>query len=150
MAVGLFVSLFTILWLGRRTFIDALTLLRILGLCCVAGAVVPFTWSGSRVGMERLEWFLLNVVGLGPLCLSLLLAINHYVHGPVRWVEGRIGQDLEVVLADGPYVRREVISADAFAFTDGEREEAVKDTFRAGVARGYLGYWSITNVEVVR
>lgn len=155
MALSIFIALFTLLWLGNRTLVDLLVLLRALAVCCVAGNVLPYAWSGLRLGMEKLEWFFFNLLSIGPLTVCLLLMVNHYVHGPVVWGEGRIGQAVTIEL---PWEMDEflavqnniTLSADFFAFTDEERDEAVGGRFRAGVAKGCLGYWSVTDVEVVR
>ncbi|MFT3884786.1 MAG: hypothetical protein QM724_04955 [Flavobacteriales bacterium] len=148
MAIGIFVSLFTVLWLGRRTFIPALDLVRVMALCCVVGTLVPYAISGLRLGMEKLEWFLFNVLAIGPLCVSFLLVVNHYVHGPVQWTEGHIGRILH--LAVGEERELHILQPDFFGFTDAEEQEALDGRFRVGVAKGCFGYWSVTDVEVVR
>jgi hypothetical protein len=149
MAIGLFVSLFTVLWLGRRTFVDALSLVRVMAMCCVAGTLIPYAHSGLRLGMEKLEWFLFNVVAIGPLCVSFLLVLNHYIHGPVRWTEGRIGRTVHVTVGDPGHEEQHALRSNFFGFTDTDEEEALDGRFRVGVAKGCFGYWSVTDVEVV-
>ncbi|MBS1583816.1 MAG: hypothetical protein JST66_16575 [Bacteroidetes bacterium] len=150
MAFGLFISLFTLLWLGRRTFIDALTLLRWMAVLCMVGTLLPYGWSGLRLGMEKLEWFLFNVLAIGPLGLSALLAINHYVHGPVQWREASLGNDIIVpVEQDGAVVEHRIPGQGFFYFPEEELDAATSGRYRVGVAKGCLGYWSITDAEVV-
>lgn len=150
MAVGLFVSLFTLLWLGRRTFIEPLTLLRWMAGLCIAGTLLPYGWSGLRLGMEKLEWFFFNVLAIGPLSISALLAVNHYVHGPVRWTEAPFGADLVISTEEGGVITEHRLSGrNDLYFSEEEQEASRSKRFRVGVARGCLGYWSITDVEVL-
>jgi hypothetical protein len=40
--------------------------------------------------MERLEWFLFNLLAVGPFVLSFLLWLNLLVHGEERTVHHRV------------------------------------------------------------
>ena len=150
MALGLFVSLFTLLWLGRRTFIDLPIALRWMAGLCTVGTLLPYGWSGLRLGMEKLEWLLFNVVAVGPLGLSAMLAINHYVHGPVRWSEAYLGSDITVTTEkDGFTIEHHVPGRNFFYFSEEELDTSESGRYRVGVAEGCFGYWSITDVEVM-
>lgn len=82
MAFGVFVALVSALTVVPWTLIDHGLLLRFfIGLCFV-GNLLPYARSGLRMGMERLEWFLFNLLAIGPLVTSALLWANYFGHGP--------------------------------------------------------------------
>jgi len=81
MAIGVFVGLLSALTVVPWTLIDHGLLLRFfIGLCFV-GNLLPYARSGLRMGMERLEWFLFNLLAIGPLVTCLLLWVNYIFHG---------------------------------------------------------------------
>jgi len=148
MALGLFVSLCTVIWMWGRTFISGDHLLRWLTLFCAIGCLLPYARSGLRMGMERLEWFFFNLVGVGPLMLSAYLTINHWVHGPVRFSEHQIRYAAEVVIGDGNEQRAATLPWGTFSFTDEELDANASHIYRVGVARGCFGYWSAVSAEL--
>lgn len=82
MALGVFVGLVSALTVVPWTLIDHGLLMRFfIGLCFV-GNLLPYARSGLRMGMERLEWFLFNLLAIGPLVTSALLWSNYIGHGP--------------------------------------------------------------------
>jgi hypothetical protein len=151
MAVGLVVFIVTF-WSGQLlTLITYSAMFRWLALFCMAGNVLPYAGSGLRLGMERLEWFLFNLLAVGPLLFSLLLWANYLLHGPP-----------ERLLLDGNWSRREVLAHwhEQGALPGGrpmehlrERltdEEAAKGYAMGpllGVAPGLLGYDVIVEWE---
>ncbi|MFZ1694667.1 MAG: hypothetical protein WAT74_15830, partial [Flavobacteriales bacterium] len=81
MAIGVFVGLLSALTVVPWTLIEHGLLLRFfIGLCFV-GNLLPYARSGLRMGMERLEWFLFNLLAIGPLVTCLLLWVNYIFHG---------------------------------------------------------------------
>ncbi|MBK7946532.1 MAG: hypothetical protein IPJ85_15095 [Flavobacteriales bacterium] len=83
MAIGVFVGLLSALTVVPWTLIEHGLLLRFfIGLCFV-GNLLPYARSGLRMGMERLEWFLFNLLAIGPLVTCSLLWANFIFHGPV-------------------------------------------------------------------
>lgn len=83
MGLGIFIGLVSFFTVVFRTLVEPMDLFRLfLGLCFV-GNLLPYRRSGLRLGMERLEWFLFNLLAVGPLGISLLLWLNLLVHGPV-------------------------------------------------------------------
>jgi hypothetical protein len=76
MALGLFAFIVTF-WAGQAvTFITFVELFRWLALFCFAGNLLPYMRSGLALGMERLEWFLFNLLAIGPLLFTVLLWTN--------------------------------------------------------------------------
>ncbi len=159
MAVGLFLFLFTF-WAGQLvTFITFTELFRALAFFCMAGNLLPYVRSGLALGMERLEWFLFNLLALGPLVFTALFWTNYLVHDPPR-----------TILLSGNYSRQEVLAhwRASGSFPPGrplERvgelltpEERMKGYVIApvlGVARGLLGYdviveWNTATLVHVR
>lgn len=84
MVLGIFAGLISIVFIGSQTFIGYDALFRWFLLFAFAGNLLPRQFSGLHWGMERLEWFLFNLLAIGPLVLSLGLLLNFTVHGPER------------------------------------------------------------------
>ncbi len=84
MALGIFVVLVSFWWAGMRTLITFMLLSKVFAALAFAGNLIPYAWSGARLGMERFEWFLFNLLAVGPLVFSALLWINYFVTGPDR------------------------------------------------------------------
>jgi hypothetical protein len=84
MAVGVIAGLGIGLWLGKLTLIPLSTMLRALAFGCVILLLIPFRFTAGKLGLERLEWVLLNVLGIGPLGFSVALLLNYFVHDTER------------------------------------------------------------------
>lgn len=81
MALGIFLFVITFWLAGSFTFITYTALGRWFALFAFAGNLLPFKASGLRLGMERLEWFLFNLLAVGPFVFSACLWLNLGVHG---------------------------------------------------------------------
>jgi hypothetical protein len=92
MGLGIFFALGSLFTVAVWTLIEPRLLLRIFLVLCLAGNLVPYMGSGLRLGMERLEWFLFNLLAVGPILTSLLLWANFLVHGPSRTSEHRVAR----------------------------------------------------------
>ena len=97
MAFGVIVWLVSFWFIGTRTFIQISELLRWFTLFAFIGNVVPFRYSGLRLGMEKLEWFLFNLLAIGPFLFAFLLTINFFLHGEERVLLVPHGEGLDVV-----------------------------------------------------
>jgi hypothetical protein len=84
MGLGIFVGLFSFFSVVFWTLIASDLLFRSFLVLCFAGNLLPYVRSGLWLGMERLEWFLFNLLAVGPLGTSLLLWLNFVGHGPVQ------------------------------------------------------------------
>ena len=78
MALGMIGTLAALLLVGKLTLVPLSTLLRTLALCCVVLLLIPFRFTAYRWGMERFEWILFNVLGLGPIVFSGALLLNFF------------------------------------------------------------------------
>ena len=87
MGFGIFIALGSLFTVVPWTLIDPMHLLRIFLLLCFIGNLLPYLRSGLWMGMERLEWFLFNLLAIGPLVTSALLWLNFLVHGTERTTE---------------------------------------------------------------
>ncbi len=93
MAFGIFVALGTFsVGPGHGRCIAYDHLFRGLLLFCFVGNLWPAGAGGLRWGMERLEWFLFNLLAVGPLLTSLLLWLNFTGHGPVTTTEHGVAE----------------------------------------------------------
>lgn len=84
MAFGVIVFLVT-LWLSiSMVYLTFLQLLQWFALFAFIGNLLPYVRSGLSLGMERFEWFLFNLLAVGPFLWSTMLLLNMTVHGPER------------------------------------------------------------------
>jgi hypothetical protein len=90
MGVGLFLAIGSFFTVAHWTLLLPPTLLRILFLCCFIGNLAPYRTSGLRLGMERLEWFMFNLLAVGPITTSLVLWVNFLGHGPPSHSDHRV------------------------------------------------------------
>jgi len=99
MAVGLFAFIATF-WAGQAiTFITFGEIFRWLALFSFAGNLLPYMRSGLVLGMERLEWFLFNLLAVGPLVFTALL-----------WGNFLLRDEPEAYLLQGNFSRADVLS----------------------------------------
>ena len=84
MVLGIFVLLASFWWAGSRTLTSYMELARWFALFAFVGNLLPYERVGLALGMERLEWFLFNLLAVGPFVLSFLLWLNLLVHGEER------------------------------------------------------------------
>lgn len=84
MAFGVIVFLVT-LWLAiSMVYLTFVELMQWFALFAFVGNLVPYVRSGLSLGMERFEWFLFNLLAIGPFLWSAMLVLNLAVHGPER------------------------------------------------------------------
>lgn len=151
MALGVIITLAVMLWVGKLTLVPLDLLLRSLALCCVVLLLVPFRFTAYRLGMERLEWVLFNVLGLGPLVFSGLLLLNFLWHDAPDCAMHTIEHSSQTSL----FYRVELEDGGFSAFP-GAREFNASDgslvrarTLRICTARGALGPAVVVERELV-
>ncbi len=84
MAFGVIVFLVT-LWMAiSMVYLTFIELLQWFALFAFVGNLWPYVRSGLSLGMERFEWFLFNLLAVGPFLWSITLVLNMTVHGPER------------------------------------------------------------------
>ncbi|MCB0784042.1 MAG: hypothetical protein KDC02_07440, partial [Flavobacteriales bacterium] len=98
MALGIFFAIFSFLWLGPRTLVPGQLLVKLLVVCGLVTLLLPYRSTGLRLGMERFEWFLFNLLALGPTLSGLILWSNLAIHGPVTWGEEPVGRSVVIEL----------------------------------------------------
>jgi hypothetical protein len=148
MVVGIFAAIGSVFTVAAWTLIGPGTLLRIFLLLCFVGNLLPYLRSGLRLGMARLEWFLFNLLAVGPLITSLLLWTNYLVHGPVTVTEHAVakvqvlGTVIEYHFQDGH------LAAFPFARSFFRDQGLVTgDMVRITEATGILGYGIVLHKE---
>lgn len=97
MVLGIFFLLFSFWWVGTRTLVTYMELARWFALFAFIGNLLPYRAGGLRLGMERLEWFLFNLLAVGPIVFSLLLWLNLGIHGPQRYAVLHFDGEIEAV-----------------------------------------------------
>lgn len=148
MALGVISLVVHMVTVVRWTLIEPATLLRALALLCFIGSVLPYRRAAYRWGMARLEWFLFNLLAVGPLFMGLLLWANFLFHGPPTTSDHQVS---------------EVSAGNAFrmhTFADGlwteyplarllsrETSDALGYTARITTARGLLGVPVVVDIK---
>ncbi len=152
MVLGIFSAIFTLAWTGRRTVVSIEYLARALALLCVAGNLLPYAWTGLRAGMARFEWFMFNLLAVGPLTICALLLLNAWVHGPVTYTTAGFGSGVTVEVKEDDGSSRSLVLGwpGSLEFGPDEMRESGTGRYRVGVAKGCLGYWVVVERKVVR
>lgn len=82
LGIVLFVSSF---WAVLSTaFIPITEVLRWFALFAFVGNLLPYARTGLRLGMARFQWFMFNLLCVGPVLFCLLFTVDRLFHGPVR------------------------------------------------------------------
>ncbi len=100
MGFGVFIALGSLFTVATWTLLDHTLLLRLFLALCFVGNLLPYLRSGLWLGMARLEWFLFNLLAVGPIGTSLLLWLNFLLHGPAisaQHVVSRVDADRTVI-----------------------------------------------------
>lgn len=92
MGLGIFIALASLFTVAPWTLIAPDLLFRVFLVLCFAGNLLPYLRSGLWLGMERLEWFLFNLLAVGPIGTSLLLWVNFLVHDTPTITEHDVGR----------------------------------------------------------
>lgn len=150
MALGIFIGLFSMLYVGHRTVVGIDVLLRGLALFSCVGAVLPYAISGLRIGMDRLEWVFFNLLAVGPIIMSLLLWTNFLLHDPERCTEHHVTSDAVVQVPDASGGMQEITVPRSEGWIPMGGEEEGATTYSLCVAKGCLGYWTITERHYVQ
>lgn len=141
MVFGVVLTLAVFWSLADLVFASRADLLRLLVLCSGLVLLLPFRWTGRRLGMERLEWVLFHVLGIGPFLFAGILGINFLLHdAPVCSTHAILGS------ARSAWYHRLELADGAFAEPPGVRRFEVEkigrpwpDSLRICTARGVLG-----------
>lgn len=151
MAAGIIVGLGAGLWIGKLTLVPLGTLLRAAAFCCVVLLLIPFRFTATKLRLERLEWVLLNVLGIGPLVFSAALSSNYFIHGRERCRTHRIDQ-----AAYSELFYRVELEGGSFSAFPGAREFQVDPEeqlnarrLRICTSRGALGADVVTRRELL-
>lgn len=148
MAVGVFVTIICLFTVVRWTLIEPGMLLRGLALLCFIGSVLPYRMAAYRWGMARLEWFLFNVLAVGPLLMGLLLWGNFLFHGPGTTADHRIAE-----VSGGNAFRMHTFADDLWheypqaRLLGRETSDALGYTARITIAKGLLGVPVVVSIE---
>lgn len=72
-------------WAAVATvYLPLAVILRWFALLAFAGNLVPYRYSGLRLGMARFQWFMFNLLAIGPFLFTVLFAVDHALQGPAR------------------------------------------------------------------
>lgn len=82
LGIVLFVAAF---WAVLGTvYIPITEVLRWFALFAFMGNLLPYARTGLRLGMARFQWFMFNLLCIGPVLFCLLFTVDRLFHGPVR------------------------------------------------------------------
>ena len=157
--VGVLVGLATLVYVGHHTMVSLTFLARLVTGCLLVGLLIPFKLYNRWFELNRLEFVILNLMGVGPILCALLLWANFLFHSDVEVqtyniIEAQLEEEdfpaqIHVVfkLEDGAledfieYRRYEVLP---------DNQEIVSATqFRIKTATGLFGYPVMLNKQVI-
>jgi hypothetical protein len=150
MAFGVIAALITF-WGGVfMIYISITDLLRWFALFAFAGNVLPYKRTGLRFGMARLEWFLFNVLAIGPFLFALFVWLNVFVHGPKELfhVKGRASDPVRYWRDTGEMPPTEAWESVRGKYAKGDIEQFIRLDMVLAKAHGCLGYDVRTGVSV--
>lgn len=145
MVSGILILVASFWTVGEVTLVAYGALFRWFAFLAFVGNLVPYDSSGLRLGMERLEWFLFNLLAVGPLVLSACMWLNYMCHGPEQF---HVSRDVERKVE----VKRHWIAYNELPGRPWSASGANADPGGRifGVATGCLGYPVITGpVDVI-
>ena len=148
MALGIFVLIISFWAAAGRTLIRYAELVRWFALFAFVGNLLPYGRVGLRLGMERLEWFLFNLLAVGPFVISLLLWLNLLIHGPERYMITPYGGNILEVRSY--WMHQESLPPGDPVHSGTGAIEDHPGPFGGhfiGVSRGLLGYEVITTYQ---
>jgi len=150
MVLGIFVLLASFWWAGTRTLISYMELARWFALFAFVGNLLPYKRVGLALGMERLEWFLFNLLAVGPFVLSALLWLNLLVHSEERTAITAYGGDIMELrnywMANDELPPHEAVTTTLEQVLDQPPMGTIGGHYM-GTAKGVLGYEVITTYE---
>lgn len=151
MVFGIFVVVISFWWVGTRTLVSYMELARWFALFAFVGNLLPYKRVGLRMGMERLEWFLFNLLAVGPFVFSGLLWLNLLVHGPQQFAIIHSDVSLELVrnywMVNGELPPSEPLHLRPGEEPDPSEQYGSVGGHVIGTARGLLGYEVIATYE---
>ncbi|MCB0765081.1 MAG: hypothetical protein R2815_11995 [Flavobacteriales bacterium] len=149
MGFGIFIALGSLFTVAPWTLIDPGVLFRVFLVLCFAGNLLPYLRSGLWLGMERLEWFLFNLLAIGPIGTSGLLWINFLFHGPSVTTVHPVSEVIEERTIVTYVFGDDYLSG--FPFARGMFRDMLTTTHaaqvRVTVAEGALGYGVVLRKE---
>lgn len=144
MAFGVIVWLVAFWFLGSRTLIGYSELFRWFALFAFAGNLVPYRFSGLKLGMERGEWFFFNLLAVGPFLFAIGLGTNYFVHSTP--------ESFAVPHRQVPDVHRYWIETGNLPqmkpINEGSRSDHI-GWVEIGIANGIFGYPVITTISPI-
>ena len=158
MLIGFFMGVFSLAIAGHRTVISVQELAQIVVGCCILGMLIPWRLYKKWMGLEKLEVFLFNLLGVGPLLCSLLLWTNFLFHSPAEtWVYPVV--ELEVEREAQPFVTMTLHLQDSallenvefrrFDLRPGNVSMLKTDGLLLKTAQGLLGYGIVLDYKPV-
>jgi hypothetical protein len=150
MGLGIFVGLVSFFTVVYWTLIAPDLLFRLFLVLCFVGNLLPYMRSGLWLGMERLEWFLFNLLSVGPLGTSLLLWLNFLGHGPVSESDHSVatvdvGRTVITYYFADDHLREFPFARSVYS----DSGEVIGSTIRISQADGFLGIPVILRKEPV-
>lgn len=82
MLVGLFVGGLLVLILANYTVVNTYDLVRLYVICGAGALILPYGYYRKKLKLEVLELVLGSLMGVGPLLMGLLMALNFVFAGP--------------------------------------------------------------------
>ena len=92
MLIGLFAGMGSVLFLSSKLLVPKLFIVQVVVMCCLAGLLIPMKLYDKYLGWGRIESFILNIFGVGPIVCALLMWTNYLVSVETKIIEHKVVQ----------------------------------------------------------
>lgn len=155
MLIGLFLGGGSILFIGSKMLVGTLFMIRIVVISCLGGLIIPMKIWDGWFGWNKIESFLVNILGIGPILCSFLFWINFIIPVETRTethqiIEIKIESDLDArfvfeledsAMFNFPEFRSFILNEDILEY---KSATAIEFT----ISKGILGYEYIQDLKV--
>jgi hypothetical protein len=155
MIVGLFAGMGSVLFLSSKLLVPKLFILQVVVACCLAGLIIPMKLYDKHLGWGRIESFILNIFGIGPIICALLMWTNYLVSTETKTITYQV-KSVRVISDFDAYFQLELADSAMsdfpefreFVLTEDNRHFAKATAVQYEISTGILGYDVVKSIEV--
>lgn len=92
--LGMFTGLFTFAFAWPSLMVKGFFILRLVLLCCFIGLLIPFRLYKEKIGIEKLEIILFNILGIGPVLFCLIIWSSILISPTDKVAQFKVGKKL--------------------------------------------------------
>ena len=156
MPIGLFAGMGSVLFLSSKLLVPKLFITQVVVVCCLSGLLIPMKLYEKYLGWGRIESFILNVFGVGPIICALLMWTNFLISTETKLVSYKVTQ-VQLITDLDAYFQLELEGKAMgefpefreFTLTEDNRHYANANFIEYEISTGILGYDVVNNIEIL-